>query len=155
MAVPLVTFTDVAPGSIAAWCENALAILAVLRRHPDKIPFRIPPESLLLLEDIVVEWQREASAGFVPGPREYAADDLRQLILYWFNITKLTDEERDRLGISFTPPAGRAFADALAVAVGASLAGSPELASFADRLEASWRECQPGFAAGRSAGLVV
>ena len=144
----VVTFGEVEHAAIDAWCENALAILSVLRRHPDKVPFRIPQETLLRLEQVVSEWHCDARAGRTPPPREYDTDELQQLIVYWFNVTKLTEDERDRLGIQFTPPAGRAFADALAVAVGGALASSPELSAFVDRLEAAWQECQPGFAAG-------
>lgn len=148
----VVSFDDVEPGSIAVWCDNALEILGVLREHQEKLPFRIPPETLLLLEDIVAGWSHEAVAGRPPAPRTYGTDELRNLILYWCNITKLTEDERDRLGIRFTPPAGRPFADALARAVGGAMAAQPELTAFAERLEATWQECQPGFAAGRAAG---
>jgi hypothetical protein len=149
VAVALVSFDEVEHPSVQAWCENALVILAILRKHPDKVPFRIPTETLLHLEEIVTEWRFDAMSGHMPAPREYGDDELRQLILYWFNITKLTEEERDRLGIRFTPPAGRAFADALAAAVGGAMVASPALTAFADRLEAEWQECQPGFADGR------
>lgn len=145
----LVTFEDVEHRSIDAWCDNALTILSVLRTQPEKVPFRIPPETLLQLEQIVVAWQVEATAGRWPAPRSYAVDELRQLILYWFNITKLTEEERDRLGIQFTPPAGRAFADALASAVGTAMAAVPELIDFAQRLESAWQECQPASVAAK------
>jgi len=151
----LVRFEDVDLASIGAWCENALAILDVLRRQPEKLPFRIPIETLLELETIVDGWRLEAAGGRSPSPREYSSDELRQLIVYWFNITKLTSADRDRLGITFTPPAGRAFADALAMAVGAAIACTPELSGFADRLESEWQACQPGFAVGRSSRVVL
>ena len=141
----VVAFEVVPCESIVAWCDNALEILAVLDRHPDKLPFRIPQETVLHLEQIVSSWRYDALGGCMPPPRSYAADELRQVVLYWFNITKLTEEERDRLGIVFTPPSGRAFADALAAAVGGAMSSTPELAAFVGRLETEWRACQPAF----------
>ena len=146
----LVAFEEVACESIVAWCENALGILAVLRRHPDKLPFRIPPETVLELEQIVTGWQHQAMGGCIPPARSYTVDELRQLVLYWFNISKLTEDERDRLGILFTPPAGRAFANALAAAVGTAMRSTPDLTAFVGRLEVEWEECQPSFIQSRN-----
>jgi hypothetical protein len=148
--VLLVSIREVERGSVEAWCDNALAILDSLRRQAEKAPFRIPAETLCALEAIVHDWRADACSGRTPQPRAYEPDELRQLILYWFNVTKLTESERDRLGIEFTPPEGRAFADALADAVGEVLFASDELREFAERLAAAWQECQPAFVASRA-----
>ena len=133
--------------STRVWCENALHILKALGENPDKVPFGLPPESRFLLETIVLDWLRNAELGRTPQIGDYETDEFKQLIVYWFNITKLTPEERDRLGITFTPPEGRAFADALAAGVAEALFSSEELTDFARRLEESWRDCQAAFVA--------
>ena len=133
--------------STRVWCRNALDILRALGEHPASVPFALPSESRLLLESMVCGWLRDAELGRGPQIRDYETDEFRQLVLYWFNITKLTDEERARLGIVFTPPEGRAFADALAAGVADALFASPELTAFASRLEDEWRDCQVGFSA--------
>lgn len=135
--------------STRVWCRNALDILGALEDKAEKVPFSLPPESRLLLETMVCDWLREAECGRPPQPRDYRTDEFRQLVLYWFNITKLTEDERERLGIVFTPPDGRAFADALAAGVADVLFASPELTAFAARLEQAWQDCQPGFTAKR------
>ena len=133
--------------STSAWCTNALHILKALGDNPDKVPFGLPPESRFLLETIVLDWLRDAELGRTPQIGDYETDEFKQLIVYWFNITKLTPEDRDRLGITFTPPEGRAFADAVAAGVAGALFASPELTAFAQRLEEAWRDCQVAFAA--------
>jgi hypothetical protein len=137
----------VEPSAVVAWCVNALDILDAVHRNSDKVPFRVPPEALFSMAELVTGWRDAASAGNDLGRQGFDEEHVRLLVTYWFNITKLTEDERGRLGISFTPPDGRPFADALAAAVGAAMTASPSLADFAARLEAAWRECQPSFAA--------
>lgn len=137
--------------STRVWCRNALQILDALGEKAGKVPFSLPTESRLLLETLVCDWLREAELGRPPQARQYETDEFRQLVLYWFNITKLTVDDRERLDIVFTPPDGRVFADALATAVADVLFASPELMAFAARLEQEWLDCQGAFTArGRS-----
>ena len=137
----------VEPRAVVVWCANALQILDAIHEHGDRLAFRIPPESLFFIAELVTGWRDTAAAGTSLGSQTFDDEHVRQLVTYWFNITKLTEEERTELGIAFTPPDGRVFADALASAVGAAMAASPALTDFAVRLEAAWRDCQPSFAA--------
>lgn len=133
--------------SILAWVANANRILDRLVANPTRAPFRIPPETVLGMRDAL-----DAMC-----PRDLAPDDLvehalafepgalRDLITYWFNITKLTEDQRADLDIEFGIADGEAFAQALAAAVGTAMASHPPLAEFAARLAAEWEECQPSF----------
>ena len=137
----------VEPNAVVAWCDNALEILDAIHRSGDEVPFRVPPETLFFIAELVTGWRDTASDGDHLPSQRFDDEHVRQIVTYWFNITKLTEDERERLAISFTPEEGRPFADALAAGVGAAMAASPALTEFAARLEAAWRECQPSFAA--------
>lgn len=133
------------PDAVLAWCDNSLDILDALHRNADKVPFHIPPETIMFLVELVTEWRDVAARGQQVEGRAFEDEHVRQLVTYWFNVTKLSEDERDLLGISFTPPAGRSFADALAAGVADAMTASPALADFAARLETAWRSCQPAF----------
>ena len=136
----------VEPRAVVAWCANALELLDALRERGDQLPFRIPAETMFFIAELVGGWMDTAAAGHPIRSRTFDEEHVRQIVTYWFNITKLTAAELERLEVSFTPPEGRPFADALAAAVGVAMASSPVLADFARRLEAEWQECQPLFA---------
>ena len=140
-----VAIEEVDAESVVAWTENALDILDALHSNGDRVAFRVPPETMFFIAELVTGWRDEARRGVVPAPRSYDEHHLRQLVTYWFNITKLTDDDKKALDVEFTPPEGRAFADALVGAVGAAMSASPALAEFAVNLEREWRECQPAF----------
>ena len=140
------TVSGVPSAAATVWCENALEILDALGLHAEKLPFRFPLEAARAMRTLVAEWRTAAAQGpAFDWTDEFEPAEFQPLVVYWFNITRLTDDDRARLGITFTPDDGRAFADAVAAAVAEAMLESPPLAKLVDRLASAWEDCQPGF----------
>lgn len=142
-----VAIAAVPAASITAWVANANRILDRLVASATRAPFRIPPETVLAMRD-ALDAMSPPDAGaddLVEQALMFEPGVLRDLITYWFNITKLTDAQRADLDIEFGVADAEDFAQALAAAVGAAMVAHPPLAEFAARLAAEWEECQPSF----------
>jgi hypothetical protein len=142
-----VTIAPVSAASAQAWVENADRVLDCLERGREKVPFALPIETLEQLRDFLDEVCAQVGNDTSEVTVEFEVTELRNLMTYWFNITMLDETQRDRLGIAWTPPRGRGFADALAGGVASAMANVPELAAFAGQLAVAWEDCQPQFGA--------
>ena len=140
------TISDVPSTAAVAWCENARDVLNALEMHDEKLPFRFPAEAARSMRGLVADWRAAATAGpSFHWSDEFEPAEFQPLVVYWFNITRLTEDDRARLGITFTPDEGRAFADAVAASVATAMMESPPLAKLVDRLASAWADCQPAF----------
>lgn len=155
--------------SAVAWVTKANTILDRLVASAAHLPFRLPLETVAVMRetlakllpcDAAVADHEHSSGEAVINLFDDASDPrgqswvlsfdpgtLHEVIVYWFNITKLTEEQRARFGVVFHDPEADAFADALGGALGAAMIAHPDLAAFAERLGREWDECQPAFAA--------
>lgn len=155
--------------SAVAWVTKANAILDQLVANAAHLPFRLPLETVAVMRetlakllpcDKAVAGRDHASGEAVIDLFDDHADHrgqswvlsfepatLHEVIVYWFNITKLTEEQRARFGVVFHDPEADAFADALGGALGTAMIAHPDLAEFAQRLGREWDECQPAFSA--------
>ena len=144
----MITLTVSGVPSLAAtaWCNNAIEVLDALDAGAEKLPFRFPDEAARAMRQLVADWLAVAAAGAsFDWTDEFDAAEFQPLVVYWFNITRLTEEDRARLGISFSPEEARVFADAVAAAVAQAMMASPPLAKLVDRLASAWADCQPAF----------
>ena len=140
------TVSGVPSSAATVWCANALDVLDALGSHAEKLPFRFPAEAAEAMRGLVTEWQAAAAGGATfDWTDDFEPAEFQPLVVYWFNVTRLTDDDRARLGISLTPEDGRAFADAVAAAVAEAMVASPPLAKLVDRLASAWADCQPAF----------
>ena len=145
---------SVPASSARAWLANATHTLDQLAANQSAAPFRLPPEMLARMRETVAALAPDPDRGegdTGPAVLSFSAPELHDVVTYWFNITKLTAEQRRDLDIRFGVEEGAAFGDALAAAVGEAMVAHPDLAAFADRLAAEWDDCQPAFSAAAAA----
>lgn len=109
------------------WTGHMLANLALLRTRLDKLPFRLPPEIVDELSDLLRQWNDHAREAIEDGNAPFVweadleEDDLHRLVQYWANLDSLPDEIIDRLGVTKPPFATKLFFDALAAGVAEAL----------------------------------
>lgn len=122
------------------WLAHVGANLDVVRRRGEVLPFRLPDEVAEDLEELLAAWRR-VTDGNASGVFHWIGDlepaRVRTLVRSWANLDSLTDDLVRELGLDWSPPAGRPFFVALAVAVAEALAAE-DLSSdpFADLLVA-------------------
>ena len=108
------------------WTGHMLANLALLRTRLDKLPFRLPPEIVDELCDLLGQWHDhakdaiDARTSFV-WEADLEADDVQRLVRYWANLDSLPDDIIDRLGVTKPPFPTKLFFDALAAGVAEAL----------------------------------
>lgn len=123
--------------TVLVWTENTIRIVQALAESKDKLPFRFPDDVSLTFEDYLYEWREVARrSGVFEWEEEADVAFVRHLVTYWFNISSMSDEELGRFGVTWSPPEGAPFFDALAGAVVAALAEAGE-EDFANALRNS------------------
>jgi hypothetical protein len=98
--------------------------LRTLRPQRDRMPFRLPDEVSLAIEDHLLRWQAVAAKGseVFHVVEEVDDDELRLLVRYWANLDSLTDEQVRTLGVDWSSADHRPFFDALVQGVARALA---------------------------------
>lgn len=118
-----------------AWTSHHLGSLATLRDRLDRLPFSLPPEVLGAFDHLLADWHRHATGAPVfEWEREMDLLQLRTLVQYWANLDYLSDDQVQALGLSWAPPEGAPFFDALAEAVLRALADDEKAGDFAASL---------------------
>lgn len=118
---------EVGPVDVEAarsWLAYVIVGLRAVRAKADLLPFRLPDEVAVLIEELLTTWQDAADT--TTGPFHWV-DDLdeervRTLVRYWANLDSMSDELVRELGIDPSPVAGRPFFAALTTAVATALA---------------------------------
>ncbi len=117
------------------WTAHHLGSLATLRDSLHRLPFSLPIEVLEVFTLLLGEWHRHAASNPVfEWQREMDPLQLRMLVQYWANLDYLTDEQVRALDLSWAPPGGAPFFDALAEAVARALADDDSSGDFAASL---------------------
>lgn len=117
------------------WTRHHLGSLAGLRDKLDRLPFSLPIEVLGAFEHLLLEWHRHATdAQVFEWERDMDLLQLRTLVQYWANLDYLSDDQVQALGLSWSPPEGAPFFDALAEAVLQALADDDSSGGFAASL---------------------
>jgi hypothetical protein len=119
----LVAIGPVDADAARRWTAHMLANLEVVRAQRDLLPIRLPDE---VVEDFTVllhDWHAQAvRSDLFHWTADLDPAAVRSLVRYWANLDSLSDEQVRRLGISWAPPSGRPFFEAVAAGVAEALA---------------------------------
>jgi CheY-like chemotaxis protein len=119
------------------WIANTKTILAAIRTHPEIV--EVPADVIDLFESLLARWDETAA-----GARDFLwvaradAGEVSRIVEHWAVIDSLTDEQLERLGVHWSPPAGRVFFDALTTGVLRALERHGATRRLAARLAAQW-----------------
>lgn len=120
------------------WIANTRKIVDAVRTQPEKIPFRVPDDVGDAFAEYLDRWWQEAQDEEFHWSGEEDPERLRMLLTYWVNIDRLTDAQMADLGVTWSPPAGEPFFQAVTAAVIAALVSNDELADFGETLRVLW-----------------
>lgn len=128
------------PGDVAqAWLANSAGIVAAVRRRPDVVPFILDVPLLDLCEAYLRFWidHAEGTSTF-----DWSADvdvaHVEALPRQWITLAALTEDQMQRLGVTWAPRWTTPFYDALlqatvAAALASDATGRTLAAQLAER----------------------
>ena len=121
------------------WLSSTLRIVAAISAHPELVAFEAPKEVSDTFTRYLLQWldMAERSDVFRWTGNEDAAT-LRALLTYWVRIDQLSDDDIERLGVSWSPPDGQPFFEALTSGVIEAIAETPEFGELAAELAEIW-----------------
>jgi len=128
------------PSSAAhAWLGSTLRLVAAVSAHPELVPFEVPQEATDTFTLHLLRWLDIARGSEV----FYWVDEedpatLRALLAYWVRLDQLSDDEIAHLGVSWSPPEGHAFFEALTAAIIDAIAETSEFGELAAELADIW-----------------
>jgi len=122
-----------------SWLGATLRIVAALSAHPELVRLEVDREATDTFTSHLLEWLdvAERSDVFRWTGREDPAT-ARTLLTYWVRIDQLSDDEIARLGVSWSPPEGQPFFEALTSAIIEAVAETPEFGELATELAEIW-----------------
>lgn len=136
------------PGDAARiWIANTKSIIAAVAAHPEVV--EVSPEALDLFRSLLDEWQvlADGAGDFVWVARAHP-EDASRLIEEWATIDAMTDEQLAVLGVTWSPPEGQPFFEALTSGVLSALGRHEETQRLASRLTDQFSSYLQGGAAG-------
>jgi hypothetical protein len=121
------------------WLSSTLRIVAAVSAHPELVHLELPTDLTDTFTSHLLQWLdvAERSEVFHWIGREDAAK-VRTLLTYWVRLDRLSDEEIARLGVSWSPPEGQPFFEALTSGVIEALAETPQFGELAAELAEIW-----------------
>jgi hypothetical protein len=122
-----------------AWIANTTRVLDAVESHPGELEQPIPDDVLELFRSFLRQW--EAVAASTDEFRWVARSnpsDAKHIVTHWASIDLLTDEQLDRLGISWAPPEAAPFFSALTSGVIEALNRHEETTKLAARVSELW-----------------
>jgi DNA-binding NarL/FixJ family response regulator len=138
-ATLVVRVGPVAAGAARVWIDNTRRIVAALRRDPDVLDEPVTDEVLDLFERFLGSWHDVvAVADQFSWQARAAPDDVRLLLEQWAAIDRMTDEQLDRLGVSWAPPEAEPFWAALTEGVVLALQEQAATQDLAAALADQW-----------------
>jgi len=121
------------------WIANTRKILDAVVAHPEIAGTTIPPDVVEHFRSFFNQWDAVASASeefrwIARAP----ADDIERVVTHWGEVDLMTDEQLDQLGVSWAPPEGAPFFEALTAGVFEGLSRHEQTKQLADRLGKQW-----------------
>ncbi|HEX9530426.1 MAG TPA: response regulator [Acidimicrobiales bacterium] len=121
------------------WLANTSRLVAAVRAHPELFAEPIPADVLDDFEGFLATWRSLAGEGeeFHWIARAKPAD-VRRLVTHWAALDRMTDEQLAALEVTWSPPEGTPFFEALVEGVLAALSAHDETQQLAVALTRQW-----------------
>ena len=134
-----VTVGPVSSQAARVWVANTRKIIDAVEAHPDVIPEAVPADVIALFRSFLDDWGAlaENTEEFYWEARANPTD-VQRIVTHWAAIDSMTDEQLERLSISWAPPEGESFFQALTAGVLSALRRHEETQQLASRLDAQW-----------------
>jgi len=122
-----------------AWVANTAGILAAIRRHPGIVGEPVPEDVLEVFDRFLTAWGEVAArTDEFRWVARATANDVERLVEYWALLDRLTDEQLESIGCSWSPPEAQPFFRALTAGVLEALAAHAQTRALARRLAPQW-----------------
>ena len=121
------------------WIANTKRILGALVDHPEVLAEPVPDDVLDLFCSFLDTWEEIAGqADEFRWVARAAPADVERIVTWWGAIDVMTDEQLDRLGVTWSPPAGEPFFRAMVAAVLGALSRHEETQRLARLMGEQW-----------------
>jgi CheY-like chemotaxis protein len=125
--------------SAQAWITNTRKILVAVANRPDVIGTEIPDDVQQMYHSFLDEWETlAATTDEVVLLLRATPSDIYRLAHYWGAIDAISDEGIAHLGVTWAPPEGAAFFEALTAGVLDALQRHEETKRLGERLGSQW-----------------
>lgn len=120
------------------WIENTTKILDAVVAHPEVLGTNLPEDVVELYRMFLRQWDAIATTGELRFVARSNPADIHRLVHHWATIDAMTDEQLERLGVTWAPPEGAPFFVALTSGVLEALHHHDETKRLAERLGEQW-----------------
>jgi hypothetical protein len=121
------------------WVENTRKIIDAVAAHPEILGEEIPGDVIYLFRSFLDQWDvLAANTDEFRWEARANPDDVSRVVTYWATIDAMSDEQLQQLSISWAPPEGEPFFQALTVGVLDALRRHDETQQLASRLDEQW-----------------
>ncbi len=125
--------------SAQVWIANTRTVLDGVAAHPEVIGTEVPDDVMLLFRAFIDQWGAiAATAEELRLLVRASPSEIYRLAHYWGMIDAAADDLMDQFGITWAPPEGAEFFDALTGGVIEALQRHEETKRLAERLGPQW-----------------
>jgi len=131
----------VASAAARVWIANTRRILEAVFAHPEIVGTTIPEDVAELFWSFLRQWEAVArSSEEFRWVARSTPEDVQRVVGYWAEIDAMTDEQLEQLGITWAPPEGMPFFEALTSGVLEALRRHEETRRLAAHLGERWAD---------------
>jgi CheY-like chemotaxis protein len=129
----------VAGSSARIWIANTRKVLEAVIAHPEVLGFYLPDDVKTIFMSFLDQWEAiAATADELRLVVRSSPGDVYRLAHYWGAIDAMSDKQLQQLGITWAPPEGAPFFEALSTGVLEALRRHDETKRIAARLSEQW-----------------